>query len=97
MSKRKELYTIIWTQPYSLKKEVKMNPHDKSNLDFLMNINIDSFNEWASQASEDDIAYALELIRQARAALEVDLVEILDDVEDFSEAKSVLQKFMLNK
>ncbi len=97
MKKNKQLYTIIWTQPYSIKKEVKMNSHDKSNLHFLMNINIDSFNEWASQASEDDIAYALELIRQARTELEVDLVEMLDEVEDFSEAKSVLQKFMLNK
>lgn len=97
MNERKQLYTIIWTQPYSLKKDVKMNPHDKNNLDFLMNINIDTFNEWANQASDDDIAYALELIKQARAALEVDLVEVLNDVEDCTEAKSVLQKFMLNK
>ena len=74
-----------------------MNPHDKNNLDFLMNIDINTFSEWAEQASDDDIAYALELVKQARAALEVDLVEVLDNVEDCTEAKSVLQKFMLNK
>ena len=97
MSKRKELYTIIWKQPYSIKKEVKMNPHDKSNFDFLMSIDSATFKDWASQASDDDIAYALELVHQARAALELDLLAVLDEVEDFSDAKSVLQKFMLNK
>lgn len=74
-----------------------MNPYDKNNLDFLMNINLEAFNEWADAATDDDIAYALELIKHARAALEAELAEVLDDVNDYAEAKSVLQKFMLNK
>lgn len=74
-----------------------MNPHDKNNLDFLMNVSAKTLSEWADQASDDDILYALELVRQAQAELAAELIEVLDEVEDCTEAKSVLKKFMLNK
>lgn len=78
-----------------------MNPWDLDNLRFLMNIKQNEFDEWMEQASEDDIDYALELIKCARSELTVQLMDAEEELQecdgmDLSEAQKVLAKFVLH-
>ena len=74
-----------------------MNDYDRNNLNFIMSLNGDEFEEWASGISDDDIEYAIELIQKAR----VEMVELQHDFieegldENFTEANAILKKFML--
>ena len=77
-----------------------MNSHDKKNLDFLMYASPETIRDWYEHVSEDDIQYALELIRTARLEMslqESDIEDYSSDAceEDFSLANSVLSKFTL--
>lgn len=78
-----------------------MNKHDQDNVNFIMSLDDEQFEIWADSATEDDIQYALEILQAARVERmfqEQDLLEELLDriVEaDLSEARAVLQKFML--
>ena len=66
-----------------------------------MEINNDTFQDWLEQADDDDIEYALELIKLARTELTVKAMEIIDEsIEetskgDFAIAKDYLQKYTL--
>ena len=70
-----------------------MNEWDRDNLDFIMNSTSKEFEEWLLQADDDDINYALELIRTAKAELMVEEMEASDFIEDTAVAKSILDKF----
>ena len=74
-----------------------MNDRDKANLEFIMSVDKATLATWYELLSEDDIAYAQELI--AKASLEIDMrvVELHDNVTDFSTANTVLNKYRLNK
>ena len=78
-----------------------MNSHDKKNLDFLMYASSETIRDWYEHVSEDDIQYALELIRQARLEMSLQESDYTEDYasdaceEDFSLANSVLSKFTL--
>lgn len=72
-----------------------MNDWDKDNLRFIMNKNSVEFNEWMEQACDDDLQYAQELIRAAKAEIALQVAQLCDEVEDLSEAKAVLGKFTL--
>ena len=78
-----------------------MNNWDKNNLKFLMEINNDTFQDWLEKADDDDIEYALELIKRARTELTVKAMEIIDEAieetskGDFAIAKGYLQKYTL--
>ena len=52
-----------------------MNPNDRKNVNFIMSLNDDQFEIWAVELSQDDIDYAVELIKQAR-------LDLLDKVKD---------------
>lgn len=39
-----------------------MNSHDRANLEFLRTLSADALQNWFSQASEDDVEYAQELL-----------------------------------
>lgn len=69
-----------------------MNEWDKDNLHFLLTVDPEVFEDWLAQADEDDIEYAIELLQQAKSELLLQKMEILDDVEDTTDAKSILQK-----
>ena len=74
-----------------------MNDHDRSQLNFIMSLSDDDFQEWAEQSPVEDVQYAIELIQQARVEsymLEQDLTDALEE-SDLSEARAVLQKFRL--
>ena len=68
-----------------------MNEHDRENLLFIISLNEEQFNEWYATISMDDVEYAIELCKAARAELSMNL----DTVSDLSEANSILKKYML--
>jgi hypothetical protein len=74
-----------------------MNDHDRSNLNYIMSLSDDEFESWALSVPDDDIQYAMELIRTARTESFIIEQELLDAMEDsdLSEARAVLQKFRL--
>lgn len=74
-----------------------MNEYDKNNLNFLLTLHGKSFGEWADQASEDDIQYAMELLRRRQLEVDVELVSVFDEVTDISYANTYLKKFRISK
>ena len=74
-----------------------MNDRDRNNVNFIMNLSTEDFDSWSLELSDDNLQYALELLRQARIENLMQEQELLDALEesDFVEANSVLKKFML--
>ena len=72
-----------------------MNDHDRSNLQFILSLDEDGFDKWTATLSEDDVDYALELLKAARTEVMMQAVSLTDEVEDTSEAMGVLKGFML--
>jgi hypothetical protein len=74
-----------------------MNNWDKENLNFILNSNDADMEDFLSWASDEDLAYALELIQLARAELELEeilMMEAQDDL-DTSQAQAILERFRL--
>jgi hypothetical protein len=69
-----------------------MNDWDRDNLNFIMNASEEGFDEWLEQADNDDVAYALELIRMAKAELIVQEMELNDSVANFNEANQLIER-----
>ena len=68
-----------------------MSTRDKDNLIFLMSLSPEGLKMWYSQASEDDIAYAEELIAQAQIlAIDARVAQM----PQFLEAQQVLERFL---
>ena len=72
-----------------------MNDWDRNNLHFILDSDEATLDDFYSWATEDDLAYALTLIREARAELLVQEAELMDEVGDVSMANSVLKQFQL--
>jgi len=72
-----------------------MNDWDKNNLMFIMKLSRKELAEWFMESSEDDRLYAEELLARAHILLGIEEVEICDDPENLSDAKSVLKQFTL--
>ncbi len=72
-----------------------MNDHDRNNLNFILSLDEDGFEKWYVTLSDDDVDYALELLKAARTEVAMKHSEIFDDVEDCTEAVQVLKGFML--
>lgn len=70
-----------------------MNDWDKNNLAFILKCSPDGLKQFCLESEDDDILYALELIRTALDEL---CEERLTD-NDLGEANQVLQKFRLAK
>ena len=69
-----------------------MNDWDKDNLNFLLTIDSKTFEDWLEQADEDDIDYAIELLRAAKSELIVEQMEVLDMVQDTSTANNFIEQ-----
>ena len=69
-----------------------MNDWDRDNLHFILNTTDESFEEWLDQADNDDIDYALNLIRTAKAELITQEYELLDEVNDMSDANLLIYR-----
>ena len=72
-----------------------MNKHDRDNYIFLMSLSPQQFDEWFLTIGEDDVQYAMELIQMARLEIAEQLVTLLDDVQDVSDASKLLKSFTL--
>jgi hypothetical protein len=69
-----------------------MSQRDKENLVFLMNLSPAGLRDWFTQASDDDINYAEELIAQAHImAIDARVAQL----PQFKEAQEVLKPYML--
>ena len=72
-----------------------MNPYDKNNLNFILNLHEEDLPVWFESISFDDRLYALELLQAYRAELSVMEAEVHDNIEETTEAKNILNKFTL--
>jgi Mg/Co/Ni transporter MgtE len=76
-----------------------MNDWDKDNLNFLMTISPELLKDFLQVMDADDVAYAMELLRTAKAEILVESMEYDESYnqydEEFPEASVVLNKFTL--
>jgi hypothetical protein len=86
----------------------RLTQHDLRNIRFLMSLGKIGLMRFMQQADEDDIKYANEIMllyrqeliaSEERAKINEDMFISLigNEIEDFSDAKLVLNKYMLNK
>lgn len=73
-----------------------MNSRDRANLDFLMNTSAEDFDAWMQTASNDDIDYAMELIKRSKVELMVQQIELQDLMveyeEDMTDARLAIER-----
>ena len=74
-----------------------MNSWDRENLHFIMNSNHKDFEDWLYQADDEDVMYALQLIRMAKTELIEQEHDLLNEVDDVTEAKEVIDRIKLGK
>jgi hypothetical protein len=78
-----------------------MNDWDRNNLHFILDSDEATLEDFYSWATEDDLAYALSLVREAKTELLIQEADILDEIlinataDDVSEATTMLRKFQL--
>jgi hypothetical protein len=72
-----------------------MNDRDKNNLQFILSLDEEGFEDWYVTLDQDDMDYAMELLQQARTEVALQIASLHDDIEDVSDAKSVLKQFTL--
>ena len=75
-----------------------MDKWDRDNLNFLLNVDDETFEDFLSQSSDDDVDYAIELIQTHKAELMTRELELRDELADengLDEAQAVLAKFRL--
>ena len=68
-----------------------MNDHDRKNLNFIMHLSVEQFDEWYASISLDDVEYAIELLKVARIEMSMNA----DEVKDLTQARQTLKRFML--
>ena len=78
-----------------------MNDWDRSNLHFILDSDEATLEDFYSWATEDDLTYALSLVRQAKTELLIQEADILDEIltnateDDVAEANTMLKQFQL--
>lgn len=75
-----------------------MDKWDRDNLNFLLTVDEDTFDEFMAQSSEDDIQYAIELIQTHKAELltrQLELEDALVEETGLDQARAVLNRFRL--
>lgn len=71
-----------------------MNDYDQRNLEFLLAIGDDEerFEEFVLSLPLEDIQYAVELLQKHASHIAVRMMEAKDNVQDISQAASILNK-----
>jgi hypothetical protein len=78
-----------------------MNEWDRNNLHFILDSDEETLEDFYSWATEDDLAYALSLVREAKTELLIQEADILDELltaataADVAEANTMLKQFQL--
>ena len=70
-----------------------MNDFDRDNLHFILDSDEQTLKEFYAWASTEDLHYMLSVVQTAKAELLLQELEILDEVEDLSEASDLLKKY----
>lgn len=73
-----------------------MNKKDRDNLNYIMSLDDEQFDIWLESIHQDDIDYAMELIRQARSEYLLEEMELMEltDSDDHTEAKNIIRRIM---
>jgi len=74
-----------------------MNDWDKNNLQFILALDEEGFENWYATLDPDDMDYALGLLKTARTEVNMQLASLHDDIEDVSDAEKILKQFTLEK
>ena len=74
-----------------------MNDHDRQNLNFLLTATPEVIADWFTKVSEDDVAYAQELLAMAAEELKQDALALrieaeLSVMDRFEQAEAVIGK-----
>jgi len=78
-----------------------MNDWDRNNLHFILDSDEATLEDFYSWATEDDLAYALSLVREAKTELLIQEADILDEIltnataDDVADANAMLKQFQL--
>jgi hypothetical protein len=78
-----------------------MNDWDRNNLHFILDADEATLEDFYSWATEDDLAYALSLVREAKTELLIQEADILDELlttataADVADANRMLKQFQL--
>lgn len=72
-----------------------MNDWDKDNLEYFLGLSKKDFDALMDEFTTEDFLYVIKLVRTAMAELMVQEMEEEDDVEDTSQAKTLLKNFTL--
>lgn len=73
-----------------------MNDWDRNNLHFILDSDEETLKDFYSWATQDDIEYALSLVREAKAELDVAELELLYETTEengLTEAREVLSRY----
>ena len=75
-----------------------MTPHDRENLEFLLNASPEALAAWHNSVTQDDIEYAQELLDQFAQELNDRARELRVEAElarmsEYSEARAILKQF----
>jgi hypothetical protein len=82
-------------------QRIEMNDWDRNNLHFILDSDEETLQDFYSWATEDDLAYALSLVREAKTELLIQEADILDEIltnataDDVSDANAMLKQFQL--
>lgn len=77
-----------------------MDNRDQTNLEFLLSISDEEFQQFVEDSDLDDVTYAIQLIQNYCAEVQVREMELQDALEaelglDCTQARAVLSKFQL--
>ncbi len=73
-----------------------MNDWDRNNLHFILDSDEETLKDFYSWATQDDLEYALSLVREAKAELDVAELELLYETTEengLTEAREVLSRY----
>ena len=82
-------------------QRIDMNEWDRNNLHFILDSDEATLEDFYSWATEDDLAYALSLVREAKTELLIQEADILDELltsataADVADASTMLKRFQL--
>lgn len=75
-----------------------MNEHDRQNLEFLMSLRTaKDWAAWAENCDDDDMQYALDLVKTAKAEADVKLMEMDEAEQDEDGLDCTLANEFINR
>lgn len=73
-----------------------MNEFDRDNLNFIMSSSPEELEAFYNTLDTDDLTYLLGLVKYEIGKLRLEELELMDQVDDLSDAQNVLGQFRLS-